>query len=89
MINYLTRETVSVLLLHSIERKNDCHTLSTTSALVSVLVKESSSTYSTYANAHLFSQATKIHPTHSFGVSSELQPVWSQLSTDFLLFSLP
>lgn len=86
MTNYLPQETVSVLLLHSTERKNDCHTLSTTSALVSVLAEESSSTY---ANAHLFSQATKIHPTHSFGVGSELQPVWSQLSTDFLLFSLP
>lgn len=37
MTNELTQETGSVLLLHSTERKDDSHTLSTASALVSVL----------------------------------------------------
>lgn len=88
MTNDLTWETVSVLLLHSTERKNDCHTLSTTSALVSVLAEESSSTYFTYANAHLSSQDTKIHPTLIWS-QFRTPAFWSQLSTDFLQFNLP
>lgn len=77
-----------MLLLHSTERKNYFHTSSTTSALVSVLAEESSSTYSTYANAHLLSQATKIHPTL---IWSEFRTpdFWSEFSTDFLQFNLP
>lgn len=68
--------------------KNDCHTLGTTSALVSVLAEESSSTNSTYANPPSFSQATKIHPTL---IWSEFRTPasWSQLSRDFLQFNLP
>ena len=62
MTNELTQETGSVLLQHSTERKDDCHTLSTASALVSVLTEESSSTYSTYANGHLFSYGYKDPP---------------------------
>lgn len=53
MTNELLRKTGSVLLLDSTERKDDCHTLSTASALVSVLTEESSSTYSSYARCSL------------------------------------
>lgn len=62
MTNDLTQETGPVLLLHSTERKDDCHTLSTASALVSVLTEESSLTYSTYANGHLFSSGYRDPP---------------------------
>lgn len=67
--------------------KNYCHTLGTTSALVSVLGEESSSTYSTYANAHLLSQAAKIHPTLIWS-QFRTPASWSQLSRDFLQFIL-
>lgn len=50
--------------------KNYCHTLGTTSALVSVLAEESSSTNSTYASSPKLQRSTQ----HSSGVSSELQP---------------
>lgn len=62
MTNKLTQETGSVLLLDSTERKDDCHTLRTTSPLVSVLTEESSSTYYTYAHSHLFSYSYKDPP---------------------------
>lgn len=70
MTNESTQETGSVLLLHSTERKDDCHTLRTTSPLVSALTEESSSTYYTYAHGHCSHTATRIHPIHSFGVSA-------------------
>lgn len=62
MTNELTQETGSVLLQHSTERKDDCHTSSTASALVSVLTEESPSTNSTDANGHLFSHGYKDPP---------------------------
>jgi len=62
MPNELTQETDSVLLHHSTERKDDCHTLSTASALVSVLTEESSSTSCTCAHGHLFSYGYKDPP---------------------------
>lgn len=49
MRNELLQKSSSALLLDSTEGKDDCHTLSTASALVSVLTEESSLAHCSYA----------------------------------------